>query len=112
MGGAFKPQFDKIIHERVRLSILAYLSSSSAAAVSFTKVKEDLDLTSGNLSIQLRNLEEAGYVKIAKSFVENKSNTAIHLTVRGSQALAEYLSEMEMLIQTLRRGEAPDGTSE
>jgi len=112
VGPTFKPQFDKVIHERVRLSILAYLSSSSAASVSFTQVKEDLELTSGNLSIQLRNLEEAGYVTITKSFVQNKSNTAIRLTVRGDQALEEYLSEMEQLIQTLRRGDAPGGPAE
>jgi DNA-binding MarR family transcriptional regulator len=97
-----KPQFDKIIHERTRLTILAYLASNSSPSVVFTELKEKLELSSGNLSIQLKNLEEAGYVEIEKSFVGSKPNTKVRLTVVGSQALSDYLSEMETLIRTLK----------
>lgn len=103
MASARRPQLDKVIHERVRLSMLAYLASSSALSVSFTELKEELELTAGNLSIQLRNLEEAGYVEITKRFVDNKSNTAVRITTKGARALTDYLSELEALIQPLKQ---------
>ena len=103
-GGGSKrgPRLDKVIHERARLIILAYLSSSSSASVSFPELRENLELSAGNLSIQLRTLAGAGYVRIAKSFVGNKPNTAVSLTAKGSRALTEYLKEMERLMRGLK----------
>ncbi len=97
-----KPRLDKVVHERARLIILAYLSSSERAAVSFPELRDELELSAGNLSIQLKTLEGAGYVKIAKSFVDNKPNTSVALTARGSRALREYLAEMERLMDKLK----------
>jgi len=99
-----RPQLDKVIHERTRLSILAYLASSEQVQIDFTKLKGDLGLSAGNLSVQLRNLEEAGYVTIAKRFIGNKPNTRISLTAGGSKALGGYLEEMETLIRRLKGG--------
>jgi len=96
------PRLDKVIHERARLIILAYLSSSDRPSVGFTELREKLDLSAGNLSIQLKTLEGAGYVKIVKSFVENKPNTSVSLTARGQSALNRYLKEMELLLRTLK----------
>lgn len=104
MANDRRPQLDRVIHEHTRLSILAYLASSERAEVDFPKVKSDLELTAGNLSVQLRNLEEAGYVRISKRFVGNKPNTRISLTARGSKALGDYLDEMEALIRRLKGG--------
>jgi DNA-binding MarR family transcriptional regulator len=101
-GSRRSPRLDKVIHERARLIILAYLSSSDRPAVAFTELREKLDLTAGNLSIQLRTLEGAGYVKIVKSFVENRPNTSIRLTARGQAALNGYLKEMELLMRSLK----------
>ncbi len=105
-GSPPSPRLDKVIHERARLIILAYLSSSGSPSVSFPELREKLELTAGNLSIQLRTLEAAGYVKIAKSFVENRPNTSVRLTARGARALEQYLNEMEHLMGRLkpRRG--------
>ena len=100
--GSRRPRLDKIIHERARLIILAYLASSTSASVSFPELREKLELTAGNLSIQLRTLAGAGYVKIAKSFVENRPNTKVSLTAKGGRALNEYLREMELLTGRLK----------
>ncbi|HVO40267.1 MAG TPA: transcriptional regulator [Spirochaetia bacterium] len=96
------PRLDRVIHERARLIVLAYLSSSEIPSVGFTELKEKLGLSAGNLSIQLKTLEGAGYVKIAKSFVDNRPNTTVSLTAKGSRALREYLREMEALMGTLK----------
>ncbi|HUZ18829.1 MAG TPA: transcriptional regulator [Spirochaetia bacterium] len=102
MATEYQPPFDKIIHERSRLAILAFLSSKEGPQAAFTELKEKLELTAGNLSVQLRNLEEAGYVGITKSFVENKPNTSVRLTGLGAQAFKTYLSQMESLINALK----------
>ena len=102
-----QPSIDKVIHERARLLILSYLAAGEHQKEPFLELNDKLDLTAGNLSIQLRNLEEAGYVKINKRIVGRKPATDVMLTPEGMKALNEYLSEMEMLIKSVK--EAGDG---
>ncbi|HUW41519.1 MAG TPA: transcriptional regulator [Rectinemataceae bacterium] len=97
---------DKIIHERARLMILTFLASSDKAETGFTEIRDTLGLSAGNLSVQLRTLEEAGYVKIEKRFVENKPYTGVGLTVSGQKALSEYLGELEVIVASLKGGSA------
>ena len=93
---------DKIVHERVRLLILTYLASSEIRAVSFSDLKDALDLTAGNLSIQLKTLGEAGYITVTKEFKDNKPLTKASITAKGSDALKRYVDEMDNLIKRLR----------
>jgi DNA-binding MarR family transcriptional regulator len=95
---------DKVIHERARLMVLTYLASSGEAEVGFTRIRDDLGFTAGNLSVQLRTLEEAGYVEIGKRFVSNKSYTGIKLTPAGQGALSAYLAELEVIVASLKAG--------
>jgi DNA-binding MarR family transcriptional regulator len=97
-----KYDFDKIIHERARLLILIYLASSNQQQVPFTELKENLDMTSGNLSVQLTNLEQAGYIRSQKSFQSKKPVTNVSLTPEGVAALKKYMLEMEALINTFK----------
>lgn len=57
---------DEVIHGRMRLGVMAYLVG--AGTTDFTTLKERLQASDGNLSVQLRKLEEAGYVAIRKTF--------------------------------------------
>jgi DNA-binding MarR family transcriptional regulator len=59
-------------------------------------------MSAGNLSVQLKTLEEAGYVQIEKRFVANKPYTGVGLTVRGQKALSDYLGELEVIVASLR----------
>jgi len=103
MGSRFLPDPEKIIHERARLRILVYLASSSEAEVGFPSLKQDLDMSAGNLSIQLRTLEEAGYIGIHKSFKGRKPFTGIRLNPQGEAALNRYLDEMESMLNAVRK---------
>ena len=94
---------DKIVHERVRLLILTYLAGHTGQEVSFNELKDQLDLSAGNLSIQLKKLKAAGYVDIDKTFKNNKPYTTIVITVAGADALTRYLDEMEHMIKTLKK---------
>ncbi len=94
---------DKIVHERARLRIMTYLASSEKDAVSFGELQEKLELTSGNLSIQLKKLSEVNYIEISKTFKDNKPYTTVALTAKGSKALSAYIEEMESLIKVLKK---------
>lgn len=95
--------FNKIIHERARLLIMTYLASHEKESVSFTELQEQFDFTSGNLSVQLKKLEVAGYVAISKTFKDNKPFTTVSVTSDGSRALNDYLEEMENIISALKK---------
>lgn len=101
---------DKVIHERARLMVLTYLASSGEAEVGFTQIRDELGYTAGNLSVQLRTLEEAGYIEISKKFVANKSYTGARLTPAGQRALDAYLAELEVIVASLKL--SPRGAQE
>jgi DNA-binding HxlR family transcriptional regulator len=87
---------DDVIHGRLRLGIMAFLSTAGSA--DFTLLKTRLQATDGNLSVQLRKLEEAGYVVIGKAFVGKKPQTTVTLTDAGRTAYIGYLEAMRKLI--------------
>ncbi len=93
---------DKIIHERVRLRILTYLASLPKEAIRFGNIQKQLELTSGNLSVQLKKLKTAGYIEITKTFKDNKPHTAVQITAAGFTALKEYVNEMESILSGLK----------
>jgi DNA-binding MarR family transcriptional regulator len=95
-------ELDKVIHERARLMLLTYLASSDKPQTGFTELRDELRMSAGNLSVQLKTLEEAGYVQIEKRFVANKPYTGVGLTVRGQKALSDYLGELEVIVASLR----------
>ncbi len=97
-----KFNLNKLVHERARLLILTYLAGSNEKNIPFSELKEKLEFTSGNLSVQLKNLEQAGYIKIQKKFADNKPLTTISLTSAGLQELEKYLCTMEEIINTVR----------
>ncbi len=89
-------KIDEVIHGRMRLGIMAYLTNAEVA--DFNELKRVLDATQGNLSIHLRKLEDAGYVAIEKSFLARKPLTRARVTPAGRKAFATYLAAMTRLI--------------
>jgi DNA-binding MarR family transcriptional regulator len=86
---------DEIIHGRIRLGAVAYLAAVDNA--SFSELRDMVGATDGNLSAHLRKLEEAGYVRADKSFVNRKPQTRLSLTHEGRQAWNEWLDRIERL---------------
>jgi DNA-binding MarR family transcriptional regulator len=93
---------DKVIHERARLLIVSYLAAQDEPQVPFMELQKAMNLSRGNLSIQLKTLEEAAYVAIEKKFVGKKPQTLISLTEKGRAAIKRYLDEMEAVLRNLR----------
>ena len=89
-------KIDEIIHGRLRLGVMAYLANAEVA--DFNELKAALDVTQGNLSVQLRKLEDAGYVAIEKGFLGRKPRTQARITPVGRKAFAVYLEALGKLI--------------
>ena len=51
-------------------------------------------LTWGNLASHVSKLEEAGYIKIEKEFVDRKPRTWLQLTEAGRTAFQSYRQQM------------------
>jgi DNA-binding MarR family transcriptional regulator len=89
-------RIDEVVHGRLRLGIMAYLSTAETA--DFNALKARLQATDGNLSVHLRKLEDAGYVAIDKQFVGRKPLTSVTLTEAGRAAFIRYLDAMARLV--------------
>jgi DNA-binding transcriptional ArsR family regulator len=87
---------DRTIHEPARLMIVAILSAVVEA--DFLYLLQASGLTKGNLSSHLKRLEDAGYVQIEKTFVGKSPRTICRLTEPGLSALADYRSQMKVVI--------------
>jgi DNA-binding MarR family transcriptional regulator len=88
---------DPIIHERVRLSIVATLAM--VQEMSFNDLKDTLALTDGNLSAHARKLEDSGYIEVTKSFRSRKSHTTMRLTNKGRLSYQKYLAMLKNIVE-------------
>ena len=77
-----------ILHNELRLKVMAALDSLDDA--DFVYLKGLTKATAGNLSVQITNLEEAGYIKVSRSGEGRGSHTVCRITAAGSKALLEY----------------------
>ena len=88
---------NKAFDHRVRLGVMTVLMT--ADAVSFSDLKEVLDLTDGNLASHVAALEKAGYVTVSKQFVGKKPNTTYTASEAGREAFREHLNALEKLLR-------------
>ncbi len=89
--------FDHLVHEPVRLKILAILTQLESA--DFVYLVSRLKLTMGNLSAHVSKLEKAGYIEVVKDFKDNRPHTMLSLTKRGKKAFNSYREDMLELLQ-------------
>jgi DNA-binding MarR family transcriptional regulator len=93
-------QLDETVHQRYRLGILAFLSGVDRA--DFTKVRDELGLTDGNLNRHLALLAEAGYVQISKPATPGvRRRTWVALSPAGREALNAHVRALRALIDSV-----------
>ena len=85
-------ELDRLIHEPARLLIVTILST--VASADFLFLQRETGLTKGNLSAHLSKLEEAGYVRIEKTFKGKLPLTVCTLTPSGKKALTQYRQQL------------------
>lgn len=94
-------QPDSLIHQPVRLKIMAALKAlSSGEKIEFVRLKALVDATEGNLGAHIATLEQACYVAVEKDFAGNRPRTRIALTLQGLHAFENYVAYLRAIIGT------------
>ncbi|MEN8117140.1 MAG: transcriptional regulator [Bacteroidota bacterium] len=89
---------DPLLHSQLRLAIISMLITSEK--VEFTYIKEETKAAAGNISIQIKKLNEAGYINVEKTFKNNYPNTMISITKKGIKAFETYVNNLKKYINT------------
>jgi len=87
---------DPLLHSQLRLAIISILVNSEVAE--FTFIKEQTNATSGNISIQITKLKEAGYIKVEKKFRNNYPQTLCKITDLGREKFEEYVKSLQQYL--------------
>lgn len=87
---------NKAFESRVRLGIMSILMVNDY--VDFGTLKEQLQITDGNLASHINALEKLEYIEIRKQFVGKKPNTSYTASGTGKKAFKEHLDALERLI--------------
>ncbi len=96
-------KLERHFHEPVRLAILALLANS-AHSVPFTRLREELELTFGNLDRHLKVLADAGVIEVEKDSFEGRSRTLVSLTADGREGFLAYLDSLEQVLAAASKG--------
>lgn len=90
---------DEIIHQSLRLKIMATLNAESdEGPMEFTQLRGLLKATDGNLGSHLTTLEKAGYVAIDKDFVGKKPRTRVTITPEGAKAFRSHVAYLRAVL--------------
>ncbi len=90
-------KLNKAFESRVRLGIMSILMVNDW--VDFGMLKEQLQITDGNLASHVHALEKLQYVQVKKQFIGKKPNTSYSATKEGKKAFHRHLDALEKLIQ-------------
>lgn len=88
---------DPLLHSPLRLAVMSLLMTLDSAE--FTYLKEKTESTSGNLSVQITKLEEAGYIKVDKGYKGKRPLTTCTVTKKGRKAFENYVHTLTGYIQ-------------
>lgn len=86
-------ELDPVLHSQLRLAVVSCLMVTESAE--FTYIREQTGATSGNLSVQVTKLKEAGYIEVTKKFSNNYPQTLCRITPLGRQKFAEYVAALK-----------------
>ncbi len=90
-------KFDRMIHQPVRLAIVAVLTGCESA--DFTYLLNATEINKGTLSKNLSALEDVGYIEITKGYKGKIPNTSVKLTAKGRRAFTQYRRQYRRFIE-------------
>ncbi len=93
----FITSLDKGFESRVRLGIMSILVVNDS--VDFNTLKEQLNISDGNIASHITALEKLNYLEVKKQFIGKKPNTSYKVTQQGSKAIKNHLDTLEKLIK-------------
>lgn len=87
---------DPLLHSQLRLAIISMLVSSEK--VEFTHIMDETKAAAGNISIQIKKLQEAGYIDVEKTYKNNYPKTMLTITKKGVNAFESYVNDLKKYI--------------
>jgi len=90
----FKP-LNPLLHSELRLAVMSLLMTMGEA--DFVYIKKETKATSGNLSVQIEKLSEAGYIEVKKSFVDKRPRTTCLITKKRTGSLCRICRSFKNL---------------
>lgn len=90
-------ELDPLLHSQLRLSIMSLLISVEEA--DFVFLKDKTGATSGNISVQIEKLNEAGYIKVKKTFLGKMPRTICKITPKGIKAFDNYVKALRTYLK-------------
>jgi DNA-binding MarR family transcriptional regulator len=92
-------EFDDIIHQPLRLKIMAAPNALPAGTgLEFARLKKLTGATDGNLGAHIETLAKAGYISVDKAFVGKKLPTTVTATAAGRAAFARHMATLQEII--------------
>ena len=93
-------ELDAVIHAHARLRTMTVLATlGEGDTLSFPRLQQLLEMTSGNLATHLRKLEAADYVAVDKVLEGRAPVTYVGLTASGREAFARYKRQLRELLE-------------
>lgn len=93
----FIGDLNKAFESRVRLGMMSILMVNDS--IDFARLKEQLQITDGNLASHIAALEKLNYIEVRKQFIGKKPNTSYAASPQGKIAFAGHLDALEKLIK-------------
>jgi hypothetical protein len=90
-------ELDTILHSQVRLAIVSILMGAEKAE--FVYLKENINVSAGNLSLQLEKLKAYQYIAIKKGFKNNYPVTTCKMTKKGIAAFETYVENLKQYVE-------------
>jgi DNA-binding transcriptional ArsR family regulator len=86
-------ELDPLLHSQLRLAVMSLLIGVEEA--DFVFLKEKTGATSGNLSVQIDKLNEAGYISVTKAFKGKMPCATCKITQKGVLAFDNYVKALQ-----------------
>jgi DNA-binding HxlR family transcriptional regulator len=86
-------EIEKLLFNPIRLKIISFLITVERS--NFKGLLNVTDSTKGNLSIQLKKLNEAGLIKIHKYFKENYPSGDYSVTEKGKTCFESFFKYLK-----------------
>lgn len=96
-------EYDKVIHQPIRLKIMAALTSlEEDEQLKFVDLRSLLNATDGNLGAHLQKLEEANYIATEKVFIDRKPCMWVRVTAEGTRAYRRHVQYLRDIVGDIR----------
>ena len=89
---------DELLLSKIRLAIIGQLVN--AEWVTFSELRESIEVTNGNLGSHVAKLVSAGYIKEEKRFEGRRPQSRYRLTKAGRSALLRQVAALQALVDT------------